>query len=107
MQLVSILRCGSSWSFQATVPTILKIIRVMCTGGIDPSFILTAFSNGMDGVFIGGCWLGECHYLTEGNHHAVSMMNITKKIIKQAGIHTDRLRLDGYRQPRECVLPTW
>jgi F420-non-reducing hydrogenase iron-sulfur subunit len=66
----------------------------MCTGRIDPSFVLKAFANGTDGVFIGGCWLGECHYLTEGNHHAVSMMNITKKIIRQAGIHTDRLRLE-------------
>lgn len=66
----------------------------MCTGRIDPSFILQAFSNGVDGVFVGGCWLGECHYLTEGNHHAVSMMNITKKLMKQCGINADRLRLE-------------
>lgn len=66
----------------------------MCTGRIDPSFILQAFANGVDGVFVGGCWLGECHYLTEGNHSAVSMMNITKKLIKQCGINTSRLRLE-------------
>jgi F420-non-reducing hydrogenase iron-sulfur subunit len=66
----------------------------MCTGRIDPSFILKAFANGVDGVFIGGCWLGECHYLTEGNHYAVSMMNITKKILKQTGVNPDRLRLE-------------
>ncbi len=72
----------------------MKIVRVMCTGRIDPSFILRAFANGVDGVFVGGCWLGECHYLTEGNHHAVSMMNITKKLLKQCGVNTDRLRLE-------------
>jgi F420-non-reducing hydrogenase iron-sulfur subunit len=66
----------------------------MCTGRIDPSFVLKAFANGTDGVFIGGCWLGECHYLTEGNHHAVGMMNITKKILRQAGINTGRFRLE-------------
>jgi len=66
----------------------------MCTGRIDPSFILKAFANGVDGVFIGGCWLGECHYLTEGNHSAVSMMNITKKMLKQTGVNPDRLRLE-------------
>jgi coenzyme F420-reducing hydrogenase delta subunit/predicted XRE-type DNA-binding protein len=66
----------------------------MCTGRIDPSFILRAFLNEVDGVFVGGCWLGECHYLTEGNHHAVSMMNITKKLMKQCGVNIDRLRLE-------------
>ncbi|MBK5102493.1 MAG: hydrogenase iron-sulfur subunit, partial [Desulfobacteraceae bacterium] len=52
-----------------------KIIRVMCTGRIDLSFVLRAFSNGADGVFIGGCWLGECHYVTEGNYDALFNMH--------------------------------
>jgi F420-non-reducing hydrogenase iron-sulfur subunit len=72
----------------------MKIIRVMCTGRIDASFILRAFANGMDGVFIGGCWLGECHYLTEGNHAAVSTMNLTKRLLREVGMNPDRLRLE-------------
>jgi F420-non-reducing hydrogenase iron-sulfur subunit len=72
----------------------MKIIRVMCTGRIDASFMLRAFSNGMDGVFIGGCWLGECHYLTEGNHAAVSTMNLTRRLLKEVGINPARLRLE-------------
>ena len=52
----------------------------MCTGRVDPAFVLRAFSNGADGVFIGGCWPGECHYTTEGNYHALGMMLLIKKI---------------------------
>jgi len=66
----------------------------MCTGRIDPAFILRAFSNGVDGVFIGGCWLGECHYVTEGNHDAVSMMLLTRKLLEYIGINPERLRLE-------------
>ena len=66
----------------------------MCTGRIDPAFILRAFSNGVDGVFIGGCWLGECHYVTEGNHDAVSMMLLTRKLLEHIGINPERLRLE-------------
>jgi F420-non-reducing hydrogenase iron-sulfur subunit len=66
----------------------------MCTGRIDPAFILRAFSNGVDGVFIGGCWLGECHYLTEGNHDAVSMMLLTRKLLEHIGLNPERLRLE-------------
>ena len=57
----------------------------MCTGRVDLSFVLRAFSNGADGVFIGGCWLGECHYLTEGNYDALSMMHICKKLLDTSG----------------------
>jgi len=66
----------------------------MCTGRIDPAFILRAFSNGVDGVFIGGCWLGECHYVTEGNHDAVSMMLLTRKLLEHIGLNPERLRLE-------------
>ena len=75
-------------------PTNIRIIRLMCSGRVDMSFILRAFSNGMDGVFMGGCWLGECHYLTQGNYHALSMMLITRKLMKQIGIDPARLRLE-------------
>jgi len=66
----------------------------MCTGRIDMSFILRALSNGTDGVFIGGCLLGECHYLTQGNYEALSMMLITRKLLKQIGIDPARLRIE-------------
>jgi coenzyme F420-reducing hydrogenase delta subunit len=66
----------------------------MCSGRVDPAFILRAFSNGADGVFIGGCWLGDCHYLTQGNYHALSVMHICKKLLKQIGVSPERLRLE-------------
>ena len=75
-------------------PTNIRIIRVMCSGRVDPAFILRAFSNGMDGVFVGGCWLGECHYVTEGNYEALSVMHICKKLLEQIGVNPERLRLE-------------
>ena len=75
-------------------PPSMKIIRVMCSGRVDLEFVLRAFSNGMDGVFIGVCWLGECHYVTEGNYDALSMMHLGKKLLERVGVHPDRLRLE-------------
>jgi len=75
-------------------PPNIRIIRLMCSGRVDPAFILRAFSNGEDGVFIGGCWLGECHYLTQGNYDALSMMHLSKKLLEQIGINPERLRLE-------------
>ena len=75
-------------------PTNMRIIRVMCSGRVDPAFILRAFSNGMDGVFVGGCWLGECHYVTEGNNEALGVMHICKKLLKLIGVNPKRLRLE-------------
>jgi coenzyme F420-reducing hydrogenase delta subunit len=66
----------------------------MCTGRVDLGFILRAFSNGTDGVFIGGCWPGECHYLTEGNYFALSIVHLAKKLLKQIGVSPERLRLE-------------
>lgn len=66
----------------------------MCTGRIDLAFVLRALSNGNDGVFVGGCWLGECHYLTEGNYDALSMMHICKRILAHIGVNPNRLRLE-------------
>jgi len=75
-------------------PTNMRVIRVMCSGRVDPAFILRAFSNGMDGVFVGGCWLGECHYVTEGNYEALGVMHICKKLLKLIGVNPERLRLE-------------
>jgi coenzyme F420-reducing hydrogenase delta subunit len=66
----------------------------MCTGRVDPALVLEAFSNRADGVVIGGCWPGECHYTTEGNYHALSMVLLTRRLLKQIGINPERLRLE-------------
>jgi F420-non-reducing hydrogenase iron-sulfur subunit len=75
-------------------PTNMRIIRVMCSGRVEPRFIFRAFSNGIDGVFIGGCWLGECHYVTEGNQYALEMTNLCKKLLEQIGLNAERLRIE-------------
>jgi F420-non-reducing hydrogenase iron-sulfur subunit len=66
----------------------------MCTGRVDLAFILRAFSRGADGVFIGGCWPGECHYITEGNYGALAMRYIGRKVLELIGINPERLRLE-------------
>jgi len=70
------------------------MVRVMCTGRVDPAFILRAFSNRTDGVFIGGCWPGECHYPTEGNIYALSMALLIRKLLEQIGVNPQRLKLE-------------
>jgi len=72
----------------------IRIIRLMCTGRIDMAFVLRAFQKGADGVIIGGCWLGECHYVTEGNYYALNMMHLAKKLLEHAGVDPERLRLE-------------
>jgi F420-non-reducing hydrogenase iron-sulfur subunit len=74
--------------------TDIKLIRVMCSGRVDLAFVLRAFSNGMDGVFIGGCHLNECHYITDGNHHAFSMVQICKRVMAYIGVSPERLRIE-------------
>jgi F420-non-reducing hydrogenase iron-sulfur subunit len=66
----------------------------MCSGRVDLSFVLRAFSNGTDGVFIGGCHLNECHYITDGNHHAFSMVQLCKKLMECIGVNPERLRIE-------------
>jgi F420-non-reducing hydrogenase iron-sulfur subunit len=66
----------------------------MCSGRVDLTFVLRAFSNGMDGVFIGGCHLNECHYITDGNHHAYSMVQLCKKLMGIIGMNPERLRIE-------------
>jgi F420-non-reducing hydrogenase iron-sulfur subunit len=66
----------------------------MCSGRVDLAFVLRAFSNRIDGVFIGGCHLNECHYITDGNHHAFSMVQICRKLLVHIGLSPDRLRIE-------------
>jgi F420-non-reducing hydrogenase iron-sulfur subunit len=66
----------------------------MCTGRVDLSFLLRAFSKGADGVFIIGCRLNECNYITHGNFHALSMVHLCKKIMEHIGLNPARLMIE-------------
>ncbi len=66
----------------------------MCSGRVDLEFIFRAFSNGIDGVFIGGCRLGECNYVTHGNYHALNVVLLAKRIMEHIGLNPDRLRIE-------------
>jgi len=70
----------------------VRIIRVMCSGRVDPSFVLKAFSLGADGVMIAGCHPGECHYI-EQNYKTVRRYAMLQKTVQQFGIEADRLNL--------------
>jgi F420-non-reducing hydrogenase iron-sulfur subunit len=70
----------------------VRIIRVMCSGRVDPAFVLKAFSLGADGVMIAGCHPGECHYI-EQNYKTIRRFAILKKTVQQFGIEADRLNL--------------
>lgn len=70
-----------------------RIIRVMCSGRVDPQFILDAFAKGADGVLIGGCHPGDCHYM-EGNYKALRRIRLLKRMLKDMGIEEDRFRLE-------------
>jgi coenzyme F420-reducing hydrogenase delta subunit/ferredoxin len=72
----------------------MRLIRVMCSGRVDMAFVLRAFSNGMDGVFIGGCRLNECNYVTHGNFHTLNMVLLLKRIMEHIGLNPDRLNIE-------------
>jgi len=74
-------------------PPNIRIIRVMCSGRVDPVIILDAFLYGADGVFVGGCHLGDCHYL-QGNYYAEKKIEMAKRLLKEAGVEPKRLRLE-------------
>jgi F420-non-reducing hydrogenase iron-sulfur subunit len=65
----------------------------MCSGRVDMAFVLRAFSNGIDGVFIGACHLNECNYITHGNYQALNMVLLLKKIMERIGLNPQRLRI--------------
>ena len=74
----------------------IRVIRVMCSGRVDPTFVLTAFNEGADGVLICGCHPGDCHY-HEGNYKCLRRYHLLQKYLQQMGIHKDRLRLAWIR----------
>ncbi len=70
-----------------------RVIRVMCSGRIDPQFVVAAFREGADGVLIGGCHPGDCHY-QEGNYKALRRFTLLKRLLNDIGIEAERVRLE-------------
>ena len=73
-------------------PPNVKIIRVMCSGRVNPMFVVNALQQGADGVLIGGCHPGECHYV-QGNYFARRRMTVLKKLLEYLGIDERRVRM--------------
>jgi coenzyme F420-reducing hydrogenase delta subunit len=73
-------------------PKNVRLIRVMCTGMVDPQYIIKAFLEGADGVLVSGCHPGDCHYIN-GNFKARRRIKLLKEILPQFGFEQERLRL--------------
>lgn len=73
-------------------PPNVRIIRVMCSGAVDPIYVLKAALQGADGIFIGGCHPGDCHYQT-GNYKARRRVAALQEIVKRAGYDEERIWL--------------
>jgi coenzyme F420-reducing hydrogenase delta subunit/ferredoxin len=74
--------------------TDIRLVRVMCSGRVDLEFVLRSFLKGVDGVFIGGCRLNECNYVTHGNYDALNMVLLCKKLMEHIGLNPERLRIE-------------
>jgi heterodisulfide reductase subunit A len=74
-------------------PTNIRVIRVMCAGRVDPSFVLEALEHGADGVLVAGCRLGECHYIF-ANYNAKQRMEALKEVLADVGIDPGRLNVE-------------
>ncbi len=71
----------------------VRIVRVMCSGRVEPTFIVKALQLGADGVLVLGCHPGDCHY-AEGNYKAARRVPLLKKMLAQMGVEDERVRLD-------------
>lgn len=74
-------------------PANIRMIRVMCSGTIEPLYVIKAFKEGADGVFIGGCHPGDCHYQS-GNYKAKRRVVLLKRAISEIGLDPRRIRLE-------------
>jgi F420-non-reducing hydrogenase iron-sulfur subunit len=74
-------------------PSNLKSIRVMCSGRVDPAFVLESFRKGVDGVLIAGCHPGDCHYQS-GNYKTNRRVKLLKKLLEELGIDPQRVRFE-------------
>jgi CoB--CoM heterodisulfide reductase subunit A len=73
-------------------PPNMRVIRVMCVGRVDPSFVIEALRNGADGVLISGCRLGECHY-DEGNRQAYQRVQVLRGVLEAVGVNPGRVKI--------------
>lgn len=80
-------------SLRYQYPSTINIIRVPCTGRVETEFIVSALKNGADGVLIGGCHPGDCHY-KEGNHKAYRRFSLLKRVLDGLGVEPERVRLE-------------
>jgi F420-non-reducing hydrogenase iron-sulfur subunit len=71
----------------------VRVVRVMCSGRVDPTFVLKAFQSGADGVLVAGCHLGDCHYI-DGNYKTIRRMALLKRLLAEYGIEEGRFRLE-------------
>ena len=71
----------------------VRVIRLMCSGRVDPQFILEALARGADGVLIGGCHPGDCHYV-EGNYKLLRRFQMLQRLLRDMGIEEQRVRLE-------------
>lgn len=79
-------------SMQQPYPHNLNVIRVMCSGRVEPEFVMEAFARGADGVMILACHPGDCHY-KEGNYRAARRHELLVRLLEQMGIERERLRM--------------
>lgn len=85
--------CGSADPNPVSSKVNSKIIRTMCSGKIEPTYVIQAFAKGVDGVMIAGCKHGDCHYQS-GNYKARRRLMLLKNTLSQLGIEPDRLRIE-------------
>ncbi|MFW9991033.1 MAG: hydrogenase iron-sulfur subunit [Candidatus Odinarchaeota archaeon] len=85
--------CDAAGLARLSQPTNVRIIRVMCSGRIDPAFVFRAFSKGIDGVLVTGCHPNDCHYLT-GNFKTEKRYEYLETLLQDIGLEPERLRLE-------------
>lgn len=71
----------------------VRVIRLMCSGRLDPQFVLEALRKGADGVLIGGCHPGDCHY-AEGNYKMLRRFRMLRRLLRDLGYEENRVRLE-------------
>lgn len=74
-------------------PPNIRVIRVMCSGTVSPHHILRAFQKGADGVLVGGCHIGDCHYL-RGNYMTIKRIRFLQDLLRFTGFEPERLHLE-------------
>ncbi len=75
-------------------PPNMRIVRVMCSGRVDPSFIIKALKSGADGILISGCHIGDCHYISGNEYTEKRFKKLHSIIIQQLGIDGRRVKLE-------------